>query len=125
MYNKISQAYARRPGDDMKSQLEGVKKTLADTRRATQIEFLCFRKEKDKSVSVRPANAAAGSTTTMGSRQSSASSTGTITATSSVDETTSATPRSAREEARERRRRYGPAGAKQPDVPIRSSGNRI
>lgn len=32
----------------MKSQLDGVKKTLAETRRATQIEFICFRKEKEK-----------------------------------------------------------------------------
>lgn len=52
VYNKISQAYVRRPGDDMKSQLDGVKKTLADTRRATQIEYLCFRKEKEKTAKV-------------------------------------------------------------------------
>ena len=54
VYTKISQAYVRRPGDDMKSQLEGVKKTLAETRRATQLEFLCFKKEKDRSASSRP-----------------------------------------------------------------------
>jgi exocyst complex component 2 len=49
LYNKISQAYARRPGDEnLQSNLDGVKKTLADTRRATGIEFLCFRQTKDK-----------------------------------------------------------------------------
>jgi len=49
LYNKISQAYARRPGDEnLQSNLDGVKKTLADTRRATGIEFLCFRQNKDK-----------------------------------------------------------------------------
>ncbi|KZT10260.1 uncharacterized protein LAESUDRAFT_721596 [Laetiporus sulphureus 93-53] len=56
LYTKISQAYARRPGDEnLQAHLDGVKKTLADTRRATGIEFLCFRqtkeKSKDKSVS--------------------------------------------------------------------------
>jgi len=47
LYNKISQAYARRPGDEnLQSNLDGVKKTLADTRRGTGIEFLCFRQTK-------------------------------------------------------------------------------
>lgn len=47
LYNKISQAYSRRPGDEnLQSNLDGVKKTLADTRRATGIEFLCFRQTK-------------------------------------------------------------------------------
>jgi len=47
VYNKISQAYTRRPGDEnLQSNLEGVKKTLADTRRATGVEFLCFRPTK-------------------------------------------------------------------------------
>lgn len=47
LYNKISQAYSRRPGDEnLQSHLDGVKKTLADTRRATGIEFLCFRQTK-------------------------------------------------------------------------------
>ena len=52
LYSKISQAYARKPGDEnLQTHLDGVKKTLADTRRATGIEFLCFRqtKTKDKS----------------------------------------------------------------------------
>ncbi|KAG6827599.1 hypothetical protein H0H92_011172 [Tricholoma furcatifolium] len=54
LYNKISQAYSRRPGDEnLQSNLDGVKKTLADTRRATGIEFLCFR--VTKSSSSRPA----------------------------------------------------------------------
>ncbi|KAJ8087260.1 Exocyst complex component S5 [Marasmius tenuissimus] len=47
LYSKISQAYARRPGDEnLQTNLDGVKKTLADTRRATGIEFLCFRQTK-------------------------------------------------------------------------------
>jgi exocyst complex component 2 len=55
LYNTISQAYARRPGDEnLQSNLDGVKKTLADTRRATGIEFLCFRQNKDKSGATRP-----------------------------------------------------------------------
>ncbi|KAG6916419.1 hypothetical protein DXG01_006823 [Tephrocybe rancida] len=50
LYNKISQAYSRRPGDEnLQSNLDGVKKTLADTRRATGIEFLCFRQTKSAS----------------------------------------------------------------------------
>jgi exocyst complex component 2 len=50
LYNKISQAYSRRPGDEnLQSNLDGVKKTLADTRRATGIEFLCFRQTKASS----------------------------------------------------------------------------
>ncbi|TFK71888.1 hypothetical protein BDN72DRAFT_837032 [Pluteus cervinus] len=47
LYNKISQAYARRPGDEnLQSNLDGVKRTLAETRKATGIEFLCFRQNK-------------------------------------------------------------------------------
>ncbi|KAI0646515.1 exocyst complex component Sec5-domain-containing protein [Trametes meyenii] len=49
LYTKISQAYAKRPGDEnLQSHLDGVKKTLADARRATGIEFLCFRQTKDR-----------------------------------------------------------------------------
>jgi len=49
LYNKISQAYARRTGDEnLQSNLDGVKKTLAETRRATGIEFLCFRQTKER-----------------------------------------------------------------------------
>lgn len=52
LYNKISQAYARRPGDEnLQNNLDGVKKTLAETRRATGIEFLCFRQNKVSSAS--------------------------------------------------------------------------
>lgn len=50
LYTKISQAYAKRPGDEnLQAHLDGVKKTLADARRATGIEFLCFRLNKDRS----------------------------------------------------------------------------
>ena len=50
LYNKISQAYARRPGDEnLQSNLDGVKKILAEARRATGIEFLCFRQSKTSS----------------------------------------------------------------------------
>ena len=50
LYTKISQAYARRPGDEnLQTHLDGVKKTLADARRSTGIEFLCFRQTKDRS----------------------------------------------------------------------------
>jgi exocyst complex component 2 len=49
LYNKISQAYQRRPGDEnLQANLDIVKKTLADTRRATGIEFLCFRQTKER-----------------------------------------------------------------------------
>ena len=50
LYTKISQAYAKRPGDEnLQANRDGVKKTLADARRATGIEFLCFRPTKDRS----------------------------------------------------------------------------
>lgn len=50
LYEKISKAYARRPGDEnLQSLLDGVKRTLAETRRATGIEFLCFRVTKERS----------------------------------------------------------------------------
>jgi len=44
LYNWISKAYARRAGDEnLQASLDDVKKILAGTRRATAIEFLCFR----------------------------------------------------------------------------------
>ncbi|SJL12894.1 related to Exocyst complex component Sec5 [Armillaria ostoyae] len=50
LYNNISHAYARRPGDEnLQTNLDRVKKTLADARRATGIEFLCFRKTTNRS----------------------------------------------------------------------------
>ena len=56
LYNKISQAYQRRPGDsNLQGSLDVVKKTLADTRRATGIEFLCFRQTKDRSAKTQAA----------------------------------------------------------------------
>lgn len=51
IYETISRAYQRKPGqtEDLQQELDGVKKTLNDTRRATQIEFLCFKvPKKDK-----------------------------------------------------------------------------
>lgn len=56
VYNQISHSYARRPGDEqIQTHLDGVKKTLAEARRGTGIEFMCFRaprtdadKKKDK-----------------------------------------------------------------------------
>ena len=49
LYNTISQAYSKRAGDEnLQSNLDGVKKTLAETRRATGIEFLCFRQTKER-----------------------------------------------------------------------------
>ena len=49
LYTKISQAYAKRPGDEnLQAHLEGVKRTLSDARRATGIEFLCFKQSKSK-----------------------------------------------------------------------------
>ncbi|KAH7105187.1 exocyst complex component Sec5-domain-containing protein [Auriculariales sp. MPI-PUGE-AT-0066] len=53
IYGAISQAYTRKPGgtENLQQELDGVKKTLGETRRATAIDFLCFRpprKDKDK-----------------------------------------------------------------------------
>lgn len=59
LYNEISQAYQRRPGDsNLQSSLDVVKKTLAETRRATGIEFLCFRQTKDRSAKGQSADSA-------------------------------------------------------------------
>jgi exocyst complex component 2 len=50
LYTNISKAYAKRPGDEgLQASLDGVKRTLSDTRRATGIEFLCFRATKTPS----------------------------------------------------------------------------
>ena len=71
LYNKISQAYSRKSGDEnLQMHLDGVKKTLAETRRATGIEFLCFRQSKAKSNSTGTASAGGGggSGSTNGSR---------------------------------------------------------
>lgn len=52
LYNKISMAYARRPGDEnLQENLDNVKKILAESRRATSIEFMCFRQPKEKNSS--------------------------------------------------------------------------
>jgi exocyst complex component 2 len=50
IYQKISESYSRRPGDEnLQFALDGVKRTLSDTRKATGIEFLCFRAQSKKS----------------------------------------------------------------------------
>ena len=69
LYTRISQAYAKRPGDEnLQAHLDGVKKTLSDARRATGIEFLCFRATKERSKDkARPSAAPSGSTSVSGS----------------------------------------------------------
>ncbi|KAF5336401.1 hypothetical protein D9611_006533 [Ephemerocybe angulata] len=63
LYNKISQAYARRPADEnLQASLDGVKKILAETRRATGVEFLCFRQTKTTSGSSRDQTGGSSST---------------------------------------------------------------
>lgn len=50
LYNKVSQAYARRPGDEsLQGSFDSVKRTLGESRRATGIEFMCFRAPKERS----------------------------------------------------------------------------
>jgi len=52
IYNQISKTYARRPGDEnLQANLDDVKKILAESRRATAIEFLCFKQNKTSSSS--------------------------------------------------------------------------
>ncbi|KAJ7057829.1 exocyst complex component sec5 [Mycena amicta] len=47
LYTSIARAYAKRPGDEeLQGSLDGVKRTLSETRRATGIEFLCFKASK-------------------------------------------------------------------------------
>ena len=47
LYNRISKMYARRPGDEnLQDNLNDVKKILAECRRATAVEFLCFKQNK-------------------------------------------------------------------------------
>ncbi|GJJ10531.1 hypothetical protein Clacol_004757 [Clathrus columnatus] len=49
IYQKISESYSHRPGDEnLQVALTEVKKTLSDTRKATGIEFLCFRVSSKK-----------------------------------------------------------------------------
>lgn len=48
IYKTISQAYYRKPSPDstgeLQSELEGLKRTLVASRRATALQFLAFRK---------------------------------------------------------------------------------
>ncbi|KAJ6486945.1 exocyst complex component sec5 [Mycena sanguinolenta] len=47
LYMNISKAYEKREGDaGLQASLDGVKKTLAETKKATGIQFLCFRATK-------------------------------------------------------------------------------
>lgn len=65
LYNKISQAYARRPADEnLQASLDGVKKILAETRRATGVEFLCFRETKTRTTASSKQQNAGGSSST-------------------------------------------------------------
>ena len=64
VYNIISRAYVRRPGDEaLTSLLSGVKKTLADARKGTRYEFLCFKPNKERSKDPK-----VGGTSTTGTR---------------------------------------------------------
>ncbi|KAG8978244.1 hypothetical protein FRB90_008536, partial [Tulasnella sp. 427] len=54
IYTTISDCYERRPDSDqqdLQAQLNGVKQTLSDARKATAINFVCFRRERTKSES--------------------------------------------------------------------------
>nr|GAT42751.1 predicted protein [Mycena chlorophos] len=52
LYTSIARAYAKRPGDEeLQESLDGVKRTLSETRKATGIEFLCFKAAKSSSKS--------------------------------------------------------------------------
>ncbi|KAI0776491.1 exocyst complex component Sec5-domain-containing protein [Irpex lacteus] len=50
LYNRISKAYdpPKDNTEDIQTHLDSVKRTLAETRRATGIEFLCFRQTKPR-----------------------------------------------------------------------------
>lgn len=43
IYATISEKYARAGQDDLQNELDAVKKSLYDTRRATLVDFLCLR----------------------------------------------------------------------------------
>ena len=56
IYTTISDCYERRPDaaqQNLQAQLDGVKKTLTEARKATAINFVCFRKERSKADSER------------------------------------------------------------------------
>ncbi|GAA5969236.1 hypothetical protein JCM11641_007520 [Rhodosporidiobolus odoratus] len=51
IYKTISQSYYRRPNssaNELQQELEGLKRTLMASRRATALQFLCFRKPSNK-----------------------------------------------------------------------------
>ncbi|GAA5980926.1 hypothetical protein JCM10908_003921 [Rhodotorula pacifica] len=78
IYKIISQSYYRRPdssAQELQAELEGLKRTLVASRRATALQFLCFRRP---SKTVPSAGNAASSSTTEGARESSRSRRGAI-----------------------------------------------
>jgi exocyst complex component 2 len=51
IYDTISQAYKRQKNtDDFQRELEGLRKLLSDSRKATGMETLCFKGAKEKKV---------------------------------------------------------------------------
>lgn len=57
IYKIISQSYYRRPdssAQELQAELEGLKRTLVASRRATALQFLCFRRPS-KTAAVTPA----------------------------------------------------------------------
>lgn len=55
IYKTISQSYYRRPtpnsASELQAELEGLKRTLVASRRATALQFLCFRRATKSSSS--------------------------------------------------------------------------
>lgn len=57
VYAVISKAYMRpnpESGDELQRELDAVKKTLYNSRKATSVDFMCLRKESPPSSSTRP-----------------------------------------------------------------------
>ncbi|CED82783.1 Sec5 subunit of exocyst complex [Phaffia rhodozyma] len=63
VYAVISKAYSRpvsESGDELQKELDAVKKTLYNSRKATSVEFMCLRKESTLSASSSASSAATG-----------------------------------------------------------------
>ncbi|GAA5873213.1 hypothetical protein JCM3774_000083 [Rhodotorula dairenensis] len=83
IYKIISQSYYRRPdssAQELQAELEGLKRTLVASRRATALQFLCFRRPSRSAATAAPA-AGAPVATTEGTQESSRSRRGAIAAT--------------------------------------------